>query len=1029
MPNNKITNLKLNQLTMKIKMKFAILALLTFCTQAVFSQSKTINGVVSDNSGMPLGGVSVGVQGVSGGTMTDFDGKYEIKNVEPGNKLVFTFIGMTTQVVTVGNNATINVTLKDTSEDLKEVVVVAYGTQNRAKVTGAVSVVSSKDITAVPISSAESALQGRAAGVSVVNGAPGSSPTVKIRGLATMNNSNPLYVVDGVLVGNLSGLNPSDIESMSVLKDASTTALYGAKGFNGVIMVTTKKGKKGPGQLTFSSYLGAQSVSKRYDVLNTQQYVQYAKDLGVDVAARAAEFGNQTTNWQDEIFQTGIMQDYNLSFSNGSENSTSRYSAGYLKQEGSIIGTGFERYSFRSNNTQNIGKLTVGSSIGLSFNNTSPERSAGGRTLLEHAIKMAPYLPVYNANNLGGYQGPSAADGQDAENPVRVANLGYQKIRGVSIIGNIFAELEIYKGLKFRSQVALDYYTSNDHTFTPSYRDGTVHGLDYSQTANIDSHGQSIVFDNGLTYKTTIADKHNIEVLALVSKIESKSGSVTAGSRNFISNDIDQLSLQNANLSSSNFETNNLGYVGRINYDYEDKYIASASIRRDGSSRFGSDYRFGNFYSFSLGWNIAKENFMKNSIFSTLKLRATTGTTGNDRIGDYQYSASLGQNYTYPIAGVAAIGTTSAGAPNPKLKWESKNDRNIGLDFGLFDEKFTGSVEYFNNKSSDILFNVPLPASVGIVGGTQTQNIADVKVSGFELSLGYNDRQGDFTWSAVANLGTSKNEVVELAPGVLNVLGGPTGRAGLESFSRLEVGQPLFYFYGYETNGIYKNQAEVDAVYGPGQTIVNPGDIKYVDQNGDKIINASDKKNIGNPYPDFTYGLNLTAAYKKFDFNCFISGVHGNDVFNANIFDLQAMQRLFNAGTEVLDRSIVTGGVPVSGSAAVTGGTVSNPSSSIPKALGNVQNWNSASQRYVEDGSYTRLKNITIGYSLSGNEFQKYFSKIRFYLSGQNLVTITKYSGLDPEIAPVDGGANSAGIDLGRYPQPKSVIFGLEVTF
>jgi len=408
---------------------------------------------------------------------------------------------------------------------------------------------------------------------------------------------------------------------------------------------------------------------------------------------------------------------------------------------------------------------------------------------------------------------------------------------------------------------------------------------------------------------------------------------------------------------------------------------------------------------------------MANSIFSTLKLRASTGTTGNDRINDYQYNATLAANYIYPINGLPAAGVTSGSAANPDLKWESKNDRNIGLDFGLFEEKFTGSFEYFSNKGTDILFAVPLPASVGSPAGTQTQNIADMKTKGFELTLGYNDRQGDFTWSATANLGTSENEVTELAPGVKNVLAGPVPRAGLENFSRLEVGQPVFYFYGYETNGIYQNQAEVDAVYGPGQTIAKPGDIRFVDRNGDKVINSQDKTNIGNPYPDFTYGLNLTAAYKNFDFNCFISGVQGNDVFNANLFDLTAMQRLFNAGTEVLDRSIVTGGV------------VTNPSATLPRALGNEQNWNSASQRYVEDGSYTRLTNVSIGYTFSGNQFQKYFSKLRFYLSGQNLITITDYSGLDPEIARVDGNANSAGIDLGRYPQPKSVIFGLEVTF
>jgi TonB-dependent starch-binding outer membrane protein SusC len=1002
---------------MKIKMKFAIIALLFFCAQSVFSQGKTIQGVVSDNSGVPLSGVSIAVQGTSNSAVSDFDGKYELKNVNSNDKLVFTFIGMITQTVVVGDNSSINIKLNDSSENLKEVVVVAYGTQSRAKVTGAVSVVSSKDIVAVPITNAESSLQGRAAGVTVVNGAPGSSPTVKIRGLATMNNSNPLYVVDGVLVGNLSGLSPNDIESMSVLKDASTTALYGAKGFNGVIMVTTKKGKKGPGQLTFSSYLGSQTVSKRYDVLNTQQYVQYAKDLGVDVTARAAEFGNINTNWQDQIFQSGIMQDYNLSFTNGSENATSRYSAGYQKQEGSIIGTGFERYSFRSNNTQNIGKLTVGSSIGVSFNTRNPERNSGGRTLLEHAIKIAPYLPVYNADNKGGYQGTSTADGQDAENPVRVANNGYQKINGVSIIGNIFAELEIYKGLKYRSQVSLDYYSSRDHTFIPSYREGSANFQNYSATTNNTNQGQTIVFDNSLSYKTTIADKHNVEVLGLITNIQNKSNSVNASSRNLISDEIDQLSLQDAGLSSANYETNNLGYVARINYDYDDKYILAVSGRRDASSRFGSNNRYGNFYSVALGWNIAKESFMENSIFSTLKIRASTGTTGNDNIADYQYSATLSQNYTYPINGQAGIGTTAGSAANPDLKWESKNDRNIGLDFGLFDEKFTGSVEYFNNKASDILFAVPLAASTGSPGGTQIQNIADVKVSGYEISLGYNDREGDFTWSATANLGTSKNEVTALAPGVTSVLGGQSGRAGLENFSALKVGEPLFYFLGYENNGIYKNQAEVDAVFGPGQTTYKPGDIRFVDRDGNKIINADDKTNIGNPYPDFTYGLNLNAGYKNFDFNCFISGVQGVDVFNANKFDLEAMQRLFNSGTEVIDRSIVTGGV------------VTNPSATLPRALGASQNWATANQRYVEDGSYARLKNVTVGYTFSGNEFQKYFSKIRFYLSAQNLVTITKYSGLDPEIAPIDTNANTAGIDTGRYPQPKSVIFGLEVTF
>jgi TonB-linked SusC/RagA family outer membrane protein len=1002
---------------MILKFRIAIITLLIIGSQNLIAQSKTVQGVITDPSGFPLPGASVTVEGSKNNASTDFDGKYTLKDVSPTDKITYSYVGLISQTITVGTRTTIDVVLALSTQNLNEVVV-AYGTQKRAKVTGAISTVGSKDIAAVPITNAESALQGRAAGVTVVNGAPGSSPTVSIRGLSTMGNSAPLYVIDGVLTGNLSGLSPNDIESMSVLKDASTTALYGSKAFNGVIVVTTKKGKKGPGQLSFSTYVGGQAVTKRYDVLNTQQYLQYAKDLGSDLTARAAEFGNINTNWQDQIFQTGLMQDYNLSFSNGTETSTSRYSAEYMKQEGAIINTGFERYSFRANNTQDIGKLKVGSNIGVSFSTINPERSAGGRTLLEHAIKMAPYFPIYNANNLGGYQGPSAIDGNDAENPVRVANLGYQKINNLSIIGNIYAELEIFKGLKFRSQVSLDYYTSKDHTFVPSFQDGSYHKQAFSTTNETNGQGQTIVFDNSLTYKTTIAGKHNLEVLGVITKIDGKSQTLAAGSRYSISDEIDQLRYNEGSLTSANYVEKNIGYIARINYDYNDKYLLAVSGRRDASSRFGANNRWGNFYSVAVGWNIAKESFMENSIFSTLKLRASTGTTGNDRIDNYQYAATLLTTYNYPINGGNAQGVSMGVASNPNLKWESKTDRNIGLDFGLFDDKFTASLEYFNNKSSDILFAVPLPASVGSAGGgTQIQNVADVKVSGFEISLGYNDRKGDFTWSAVANLGTSKNEVTGLAPGVTSVLGGPTARAGLENFSRLEVGQPLFYFYGYQTNGIYQNQAEVDAVFGPGQTTIQPGDIKIVDRDGNKIINSNDKTNIGNPYPDFTYGLNLTAAYKNFDFNCFIAGVQGNDIFNANTFDLKGMNRLFNASTDVLDRAIVVNGV------------VTNPSASLPRAQGADINWSSANQRYVEDGSYTRLKNIAVGYTFSGDAFKAYFSKIRFYVSGQNLITITKYSGLDPEIARADTNANSAGIDLGRYPQPKSVIFGLDVTF
>ena len=1003
---------------MMLKLKFAIIALLMISTHSVMAQSKTIQGLVTDTAGLPLPGASVIVEGTTNSTSTDIDGNYTLTGVNTTDKITYSFIGSASQTISVENQSIINIKLAESAKDLEAVVIVAYGSQKRSKVTGAISTVGAKEIASVPITNAESALQGRAAGVTVLNGAPGSSPTVKIRGLATMNNSSPLYVVDGVLTGNLSGLSPNDIESISVLKDASTTSLYGSKAYNGVIVVTTKKGKNGPGQLTFNTYLGSQRVTKRYDVLNTQQYIQYAREaFGSDLTSRAAQFGNINTNWQDQIFRTGLMKDYNLAYSAGTETSTSRYSAEYLKQEGSLIQTEFERYSFRSSNTQDIGKLKVGSTIGLSFNKTAPERSAGGRTLLEHAIKSAPYLPIYNSNNISGYEGPTSADSNDAENPVRVANLGYQRINTLSVIGNIFAELEILKGLKFRSQVSLDYYKTKDHTFVPSFNTG-VHVQAYSTTAETNSEGQTIVYDNSLNYKTTIAGKHNIEVVGVITKIDFKNHAVIAGSRYAISDEIDQLINNQPNLSSNNSVESNLGYIARINYDYDEKYLFAVSGRRDASSKFGANNRWGNFYSLAAGWNIAKEKFMENSIFSTLKLRASTGTTGNDRSRNYAYSGTLNIDYNYPLGAVNGPGVSLGLAPNPDLKWEEKKDTNFGLDVGLFDEKFTASLEMFNSKGSGILYEVPLPPSVGSAGGgTQLQNIGIVENKGFELTLGYNDNEGDFTWSATGNIGKNKNKVLRLAPNVPNFLGGPSGRAGLDAYSRLEVGESMFYIYGYETNGIYQNQAEVEADLGTAQTVVQPGDIRFVDRNGDGIINTLDKTKIGNQYPDFTYGLNINAAYKKFDFNCFISGVQGGDVFNANKFDLEGMNRLFNAGTGVLNRAIVVDGV------------VTNPSATLPRAFGTNGNAANASSRYVEDGSYARLKNVTIGYTFSGDMFKRYFSSIRFYVSGQNLVTITNYSGLDPEIAPIDGNANSAGIDTGRYPQPKSLIFGLNVTF
>ncbi|GGZ75321.1 SusC/RagA family TonB-linked outer membrane protein [Algibacter mikhailovii] len=983
--------------------------------QNAFSQTRSISGTVTDSGGIPLPGVSVIIVGTTNGASTDFDGNFTLNNVNSSDQVSFSYISMITQVITVGNQNTLNVTMEESLESLDEIVVVGYGAQSRATVTGAVSTVDSEEITAIPVTNAESALQGRAPGITVVNnGVPGSNPLVLIRGLGTFGNNSPLYVIDGVIVGNLSGISPSDIENVSVLKDASTTAIYGARGSNGVILVTTKKGKNGKGQLSFNTYAGFQTNSERYDTMNTIEYLQHAANLGV-FPNRPLSTYKINTNYQDEIFRTGLMQNYNVNYSAGTDKSSQFFSGEYIKQEGVIINTGFERYSFRANSSMQVGKLKIGESMSVAFGKQNPEREGGGRTLITHAIKAAPYLPVYNPNNDGGFQGPSSsADGQDAENPVRIQTHPTGSNKTLGIIGNIYAELELIEGLNFKSQVGLDYFTFDGYTFTPSFNDdsvegSTTHAQDFADYGRSHTQGQTIILTNSLTYNTTIADNHNIEILALVEDNKRKSTNFGGNARNLITNEIEQFGATNQSIGSGSSETNRLGYLGRLNYNYDNKYIFSASIRRDASSRFGENNRWGTFPSASLGWNISKESFLENTSISNLKLRGSYGLVGNDNIGDYLYSATLTGNFEYPIGVTNGAGVTADGGSNPDLKWEETTMLNIGLDFGISNDMFTASLEYYQNRSDDLLLSLPAPLSNGINAGNITANVGSVETSGFEMALGFNDYEGDFKWSANLNLGTSTNNVLSL--GNLESFEGAAMKDGKGNISRTVEGESLFHFYGLVSDGIYQNQAEVDAVFtaNPAQTTVQPGDVRYKDLNGDGDITSLDRAILANPYPDLTYGLNLSADYKNFDFNLYITGIQGVDIYNTNKYDLEAgANRLFNGSTVLLNSW-----------------TPSNPSTTQPRVPGAPQNHN-VSDRYIEDGSFARLKNLSIGYSLNDVIFEDYFSKLRLYISAQNLVTITNYSGLDPELGQ---GNQEFGIDRGRYPQPKSFIVGLQVSF
>ncbi|MGE5943246.1 MAG: SusC/RagA family TonB-linked outer membrane protein [Flavobacteriales bacterium] len=992
---------------------FLVLVLM-FCTG--MNAQIRVSGTVSDANG-PLPGVSVIVDGTTNGVATDFDGNYTLSNVASNATLVISYLGYVTQRVPVNGQTTVNVTLAEDLQALDEIVVVGYGSQSRASVTGAISTVKAEEITALPVANAVEALQGRAAGISVINtGAPGSEPAVNIRGIGTFGNSAPLYVIDGVIVGNLSGISQNDIETINVLKDASTTAVYGSQGSNGVVIVTTKKGKAGVTKIEANVFTGFQVQNQRYDLLNTEQYLQYAQDaFGANITSPASQSGVYT-DWQDEIYQTGIVRNYDFAISGGTDKSTFRFSAGYNEKEGVLLETGFEKFSMRANSDFNFGRVRVGETMSVNFNTTRPEGNAGGRSVLEHAIKMAPYYNVYNPDNIGGYQGPNSSPdgGNDAENPVRVLKHGERLNNGVSIIGNIYAAIDIVKGLEFKTQVSLDYFTSNNYSFIPSFRDGPTHGQDYANIEKNRGSGQTIIFTNSLTYKKTIAEDHNFELLVLAEKYENKSSGMNATVRNFVTDEVNQLQNQDVQALGSNLnEYNRLGYLGRLNYNYKDKYIASASFRRDASSRFGANNRWGDFWSASLGWNIAREDFMDGSAFSNLKLRGSVGLSGNDRIGNYRYSSTLSSDYIYIIDGQSVSGTTSGGLPNADLKWEELKNINIGLDFGLFNEKVTGAIEYYINSSDGLLLNVPITTSLGDPAGSLPRNVGSTETKGVEVTLGYNDREGDFKWSANLNLGTTKGEVKYLGGSEFLEGGGFEG----EQITRLVVGQPLYHFHGLIMDGIYQTQAEVDAVLTVPQTTVFPGDIRYLDLNGDGEINNDDKTNIGNSIPDFTYGLNLEATYKNWDFNLFFNGVQGRDLMNTNLYDLEGMPRLFNAGVAVLDRWTGPGtsnSIPRAG----LGGTATSGAPTNARI----------STRFLEDASFLRLRNLTIGYTLPNDIFgQDLFSKFRVYVSGQNLITITDYSGLDPEVG--NGNAFESGIDRGGYPQPKTYLVGLQLSF
>lgn len=984
----------------------------------------SVTGIVTDASGAPLPGASILEKGTTSGTQTDFDGNFSI--LVPDNAtLIVSYVGYSTQEIAVNGRSNINVSLIEDANQLDEVILVGYGTQNRASVTNAISSVTNEDLTETPAIGVQQALQGRAAGVQVTNtGAPGSNPLVTIRGLGTFGNNQPLFVVDGVPTNSLNSIPPESIESVDILKDASSAAIYGSRGSNGVILIKTKGGKKGKPVFKASSYTGLSTNTKTLDVLNASQYLQYAAQ---SYDANPVEPGNQiypglqgadgsiNTNWQNEVMRTGLWQSYDIEASGGADNVAYSVRSGYLKQEGTLLQTDFERYSLGLNTSINLSnKITVGQTLNLGITRGNNEGQAGGGSVLVNALRFDPTKPVFDNNTNFFSEITTSIDGQDAENPVRILNNGTSINSGTSIVGSLFGSYEILPGLTYNLTIGLDHSFNNFDQFLKSIPTGSRQRLE-SETRKDRNKFIGTVITNTLNYRKSIKELHNFDILAGYERNKSNFETISGFSANRLTDAVENFNPGDVrNLSSFSSENNLHSVFGRVAYDYDKTFIVSGTLRADGSSRFAQGRQWGYFPSVSAGINFANLPFLEdNSKISDLKVRASYGISGNNNIGDYLFQTGLLTNFNYVIDGALVSGSRPARIPNESLRWEELSSLNIGADLGLFDNALTLSIEYFKNESDGLLVSVPLPSSLGATDPNQTQNVGGTETKGLEFEMGYKALKGAFRWGANFNFFANLSTKVTSLGSVEAIF---NGNYFQQNHNRLFVGEPLFHFFGLKADGIFQSQAEVDAHATQNQA--EPGNIRFVDTNNDGEINADDRVIIGDPSPDIVLGLDLNFAYKNIDFSVFLNGVYGNEIYNGNRYNLEQQARLFNVSTVVLDRWSPT-----------------NPSNTIPKATPGFTGNEVVSDRFIEDGSYTRVRSATLGYTLQGQGLEGFgngfINRLRVYISGQNLLTFTKYSGYDPEIVPIlSGGTTSAiGLDQGRYPQPRTILAGIQIQF
>jgi TonB-dependent starch-binding outer membrane protein SusC len=1014
--------------------KIALAVLLTVLSLQLQAQSLAISGKVTDEQGAPMPGVNVIVKGTTNGTTTDVEGQYKLTVNDANSTLVFSFIGYVSDEVLVNGQTVLNISMAPDILSLSEVVVVGYGTQKRSSLVGSIGSVTSKELTELPVPSMEQAIQGRVAGVVVTNnGAPGEAPIVRIRGINSINYaSNPLYVVDGIPeVGNFNIFDSKDIESVEVLKDASSAAIYGSRASAGVVLITTKKGSSdGKVHVNLDSYYGVQSAWKKLDLLNTNQFIQYGTALLSNAGAAlpgtfsaldnpiyagsTQTFAKTNTNWQDELFQSAGIAQHHLSLSGNTEKSKYFASVGYFNQDGIMKGTGFERYNVRFNSEHKISKrVTFGQTLLVATGFQKQEQNAGGRSQIQNTIRMLPYLPVLNPNNVGGYGGATGADGSDPQNPVRAALQDISQTTNIRALGTLYLNVNITNWLTYRFNLGVDFNTQRQYTYQPIYSEG-FNGRSNANLADNRSNYFSPVYTNQLTFDKAYG-KHVINATGVI-EYQERNISNLGASGTASNNNVKELNgLSNQSFSGTRAEYSIFSYVGRVNYEYANRYLLSASIRRDGSSNFAPGYKFGNFPSVGLGWRISEERFMKSiASISEMKLRASYGSLGFLGVGFYPYQTSLSTSTNAVLGGGRALGAYYDVLGNKGLTWEITDMTSVGLDVGLFNNKLTFSVEYYNRKTDNLILSVQPAASSGVSNPTLA-NVGKMTNSGFEFQGGYKDFSNQLKWSANANIGFVKNEVTALATPKSSIETGGSADFGGFNITRTEAGHAVQSFYGWQTDGLF--QTASDVANSAAQPNAKPGDIRFKDVKGDGQIDSDDRVYLGSFLPNYTFGINLSANYKNWDFAAFFQGVQGNKIFNGTKVIEQGMLRLFNASTDVL-----------------RAWTPANPNTDVPRAVNSDPNNNSrTSNRFIEDGSYLRLKNLSIGYSIPTEALQKFsnnaLTKFRVYFAAQNLLTFTNYTGYDPEIGSRFNSSLTQGIDYGQFPQARTIMIGVQVGF